>query len=118
MQTARMIKSAGRKEQEDNKGDERNDNGKKQQRGRRKEERNINFKVIRDHKRKKDEGGTEIEGISQREQRKKEAKREKEKMLKRQEETRRHLFGKSGSRMQHRSAGEEYGWKVNWSKSK
>lgn len=29
MQTARMIKSAGRKEQEDNKGDERKDNGEK-----------------------------------------------------------------------------------------
>lgn len=69
--------------------------GKKQQRGRRNEERNINFKVIRDHKRKKDEGGTEIEGIYQREQRKKEAKG-REKMLKRQEETRRKLFGKLG----------------------
>lgn len=35
-------------------------------------------------------------------------------MLMRQEETRRNLFGKSGSRMQHRSAGEEYGWKANY----
>lgn len=74
MQTAGMIKSAGRNEQEDNKGDERKDNGKKQQRGRRKGERNIDFKVIRDHERKKDEGRTGFESISQREQRKKEAK--------------------------------------------
>lgn len=35
-------------------------------------------------------------------------------MLKRQEETRRKGFGKRGSRMQQRSAGEEYGWKANY----
>lgn len=73
IQTVGKIKSAGRKGQEDKKGDERRDNGKKQQRGGKKKELSTS-RLLEIMKGGKDEGGTENEDISQRGQRKKEAK--------------------------------------------
>lgn len=63
MQTMEKIKSDGRKEKEDKKGDERGDSGKKQQKGRKKKELSTS-RLLDIMKGRKDEGGTENEDIS------------------------------------------------------